>query len=157
MMVFIWPKVPNFDIYAYFWFWKLQKIPFSKGGPLPSKKSWKFWDFHFNFFFCISLFWTNISYFSINQPKKWIYWGENEKNYSIFSPLFSLIQMTSIWKFLIKIRIDIKIGNLWPYKNHHSRSKYPIVLLQECCEKIQFKSGHPVYILICLILETPIF
>ena len=37
------------------------------------------------------------------------------------------------------------MGNLWPYKNHHYRSKYLIVLLQEHCEKIQFKSGHPVY------------
>ena len=36
------------------------------------------------------------------------------------------------------------MGNLWPYKNHHYRSKYLIVLLQEHCEKIQFKSGHPV-------------
>ena len=37
--------------------------------------------------------------------------------------------------------------NLFPYKNHHYRSKYPIVLLQERCEILQFKSGHPVYIL----------
>ena len=36
------------------------------------------------------------------------------------------------------------MGNLWPYKNHHYRPKYLIVLLQEHCEKIQFKSGHPV-------------
>ena len=34
--------------------------------------------------------------------------------------------------------------NLFPYKNHHYRSKYPIVLLQERCEILQFKSGHPV-------------
>ena len=37
------------------------------------------------------------------------------------------------------------MGNLWPYKNHHYSSKYLIVLLQKHCEKIQFKSGHPVY------------
>ena len=36
------------------------------------------------------------------------------------------------------------MGNLWPYKNHHFRSKYHLVLLQESCEIIQFKSGHPV-------------
>ena len=34
--------------------------------------------------------------------------------------------------------------NLWPYKNHHYRPNYPIVLLQEHCEKVQFKSRHPV-------------
>ena len=38
------------------------------------------------------------------------------------------------------------MGNLWPYKNHQYRSKYPIVLLQEHCEKIQFKYGHPVQV-----------
>ena len=36
------------------------------------------------------------------------------------------------------------MGNLWPYKNHNYRTKYLIVLLQAHCEKIQFKSGHPV-------------
>ena len=46
----------------------------------------------------------------------------------------------------LKVSIDIKIGNLWSYKNHHYMSKYLIVLLQERCEKIQFKSGHPVCI-----------
>ena len=34
--------------------------------------------------------------------------------------------------------------NLCPYKNHCCRSKYPKVLLQESCEILQFKSGHPV-------------
>ena len=36
----------------------------------------------------------------------------------------------------------MKMCNFWPYKNHHYRSKYPIVLFQERCEKVQFKSGH---------------
>ena len=40
--------------------------------------------------------------------------------------------------------MDIKMGDLWAYKNHHYRSNYHIVLLQESCEIIQFKSGHPV-------------
>ena len=33
---------------------------------------------------------------------------------------------------------------LWQCKNHHYRSKYPIVSLQECFRILQFKSGHPV-------------
>ena len=37
------------------------------------------------------------------------------------------------------------MGNLWQYKNHHYKSKYYIVLLQEHSEINQFKSGHPVY------------
>ena len=37
--------------------------------------------------------------------------------------------------------VDIKMANLWPYKN---QSKYPIVLLHEHCEIAQFKFGHPV-------------
>ena len=36
------------------------------------------------------------------------------------------------------------MGNLWQYKNHHYKSKYYLVLLQERSEIIQFKSGHPV-------------
>ena len=35
---------------------------------------------------------------------------------------------------------------LWQCKNHHYRSKYPIVSLQECFRILQFKSGHPVSI-----------
>ena len=81
-------------------------------------KNWeKFWDFYFNSFFFKSLFWTNISYFSMNQPKKWIIGGKNEKNYSNLKNPWNM-------KILGKIRIDIKMGNHWPYKNHHYRSKY---------------------------------
>ena len=47
------------------------------------------------------------------------------------------------------------MGNLWPYKNHHYRSKCLIVLLQEHCEKIQFKSGHPVCMYIVNELDFP--
>ena len=36
------------------------------------------------------------------------------------------------------------MANLWLYKNHHFRSKYPIVLLQQHYEMAQFKFGHPV-------------
>ena len=42
--------------------------------------------------------------------------------------------------------------NLFPYKNHHYRSKYPIVLLQERCE-IAFKF----YWLICVKVGVTIF
>ena len=42
--------------------------------------------------------------------------------------------------------MDIKMGDLWPYKNHHFKPKFPIVLLQERCEIVQFKFGHPVVI-----------
>ena len=43
-----------------------------------------------------------------------------------------------------KLSLDIKMGNLWQYKNHHFKWKYYLVLLQERSEIIQFKSGHPV-------------
>ena len=36
------------------------------------------------------------------------------------------------------------MGNLWHHKNHHYKSKYYIVLLQNRSEIIQFNSGHPV-------------
>ena len=36
------------------------------------------------------------------------------------------------------------MANLWPHKNHHYESKYPIVLLQERFEIAQFKSVHRV-------------
>ena len=36
------------------------------------------------------------------------------------------------------------MGNLWSYKNYHFKQKFPIVLLQERCEIVQFKFGHPV-------------
>ena len=36
------------------------------------------------------------------------------------------------------------MANIWHYKNHHYRSKYPIVSLQERFEIAQFMSGHPV-------------
>ena len=52
------------------------------------------------------------------------------------------------------------MGNLWPYKNHHYRSKYPIVSLQECFRILQFKSGHPVYTAVAVrktwVLHKPI-
>ena len=37
------------------------------------------------------------------------------------------------------------MGNIWLYKNHHHhfKPKSPIVLLQERCEIVQFKFGHP--------------
>ena len=62
--------------------------PFSKGGPFESKKLGKFLRFFSNFLLCKSLFWINISYFSINQPKQWIYWGEKWKKYVQFFPIF---------------------------------------------------------------------
>ena len=42
--------------------------------------------------------------------------------------------------FMLKLSLDIKKANLWLCKTD------TIVLLQEHCEKIQFKSGHPVLV-----------
>ena len=41
---------------------------------------------------------------------------------------------------MLKLSLDIKKANLWLCKTD------TIVLLQEHCEKIQFKSGHPVLV-----------
>ena len=112
-------------------------------------KNWgKFWDFSFNIFLCKYLFWINISYFSIHQPKKGINSGKKEKRKKISNFFFQFF-LWSKWPyyedFMVKISIDIKMCNLWPYKNYYYKSKYPIVLLQESCEILQFKSGHPVF------------
>ena len=77
--------------------------------------------------------------------------GFREKRIEIkipkFFPIFS-IQMPfeiEIFKtFLIKSKHRYQNGQLVPYKNHHYRSKYPLVLLQERCEIVQFKFEHPV-------------
>ena len=124
---------------------KVTKNSIFKGGTLTIKKIVKILGFSFQFLFLYIPLLDKYKLFFYKSTQKMDLLGRKMKKIiQFFFPLFSLIQMTSIWKFLIKIRIDIKIGNLWPYKNPHSRSKYPIVLLQECCEKIQFKSGYPV-------------
>ena len=53
--------------------------------------------------------------------------------------------MEKFLTFKLKVSLDIKNCNLCSYKNHYYRSKYPIVLLQEHCEIVQFKTGHPVH------------
>ena len=95
-----------------------------------NRKNWeKFCDFYFNFPPFKSLFWINISYFSINQPNEWIYWGEKWKKIcSIFFHFFPWAQMTLIWIFLVKLRMDIKMANPWLHRNHQYRSKYYVLL-----------------------------
>ena len=68
-----------------------------------------------------------------------------EKKYQFIFPFFPQAKWTQYENFKVKITIDIKMAILWQCKNHHNRTKYSIVSLQECFRILQFKSGHPVY------------
>ena len=67
-----------------------------------------------------------------------------EKKYQFIFPFFPQAKWTQYENFKVKITIDIKMAILWQCKNHHNRTKYSIVSLQECFRILQFKSGHPV-------------
>ena len=69
-----------------------------------------------------------------------------EKKYQFIFPFFPQAKWTQYENFKVKITIDIKMAILWQCKNHHNRTKYSIVSLQECFRILQFKSGHPVYV-----------
>ena len=71
--------------------------------------------------------------------------GKRKKKLSNFFQFFLWSKWPYYEDFMVKISIDIKMCNLWPYKNYYYKSKYPIVLLQESCEILQFKSGHLVW------------
>ena len=47
---------------------------------------------------------------------------------SIFFHFFPWAQMTLIWIFLVKLRMDIKMANPWLHRNHQYRSKYYVLL-----------------------------
>ena len=67
-----------------------------------------------------------------------------EKKYQFIFPFFPQAKWTQYENFKVKITIDIKMAILWQCKNHHNRTKYSIVSLQECFRILQFKSGQPV-------------
>ena len=77
-----------------------------------------------------------------------------EKKYQFIFPFFPQAKWTQYENFKVKITIDIKMAILWQCKNHHNRTKYSIVSLQECFRILQFKSGHPVKRVLSEILRT---
>ena len=129
-MIYMLPRVGHFDICTYFY------QNFTYLGHLDSgEKMEKNWIFFFIFLPNKYIFWVDLRKNSLYLSKRGINrtknWNRNPKIFPYF--------------FDSKLSLDIKMGNLWQYKNHHFKWKYYLVLLQERSEIIQFKSGHPVW------------
>ena len=79
------------------------------------------------------MYWKNVTIYFIKQ----LYPGKNW--FQVF-----LLHKELNWIELELRILDIKMANLWPYKNHHFKTKYTTVLLQKHFEMALFKSDHPV-------------